>query len=405
MEAVAMTLRTSISGLIGTLGQSLLSLSFNLGGILAGTFVALYLNVFSLAPWTLALFPGILSIRGAIGGLFSGRLGTGLHVGTVKPSYTGNTKDFYLLFYATVTLSFLSGITMGLVASLFNLLVWGAALIDSVFIMSVVVSTMGLSIIFISPITMIVSVVSFRHGLDPDVIVYPVISTAADILVTMCYISELNIFFLFTPLGRYLIGFSALLFLLVVLYILAKHGREDKFVKTIKEFLITLVLVAFLVNVTGSFLNRISGVIGSRPEVYVVYPALIDTVGDVGSIVGSTATTKLFLGLMRPSFSSIKQHLTRIGGAWGASIMMFALYSAFPFAQRITTLNNLLEFVAQLLMTNILAVSVIVIVAYTVAIFTYRRGWDPDNFVIPVESSLADSLTTVSLLVALSVIG
>jgi cation transporter-like permease len=30
---------------------------------------------------------------------------------------------------------------------------------------------------------------------------------------------------------------------------------------------------------------------------------------------------------------------------------------------------------------------------------------DPDNFVIPIESSLADSITTISLLVALGLIG
>ncbi|MDH5374386.1 MAG: magnesium transporter [Candidatus Bathyarchaeota archaeon] len=401
-----MTVRTSITGLIASLGQSLLSLSFNLGGILAGTLIVLYFSVFDRTPiWTLALLPGILSIRGAIGGLFSGRLSTGLHLGTVKPSYVENTREFYLLFYAVVTLTLESSVVVGLVASLFNVVLWGASIVDCVSIIVVVVSTMGLSIIFISPITIGVSVVSFRRGLDPDVIVYPVMSTVADILVTVCYILELNIFFLFIPLGRYLIGFSALLFLLVVSYVLAKHGREDKFVKTIKEFFVTLVLVAFIVNVTGSFLNSISGVIGRRPEVYVVYPALIDTVGDVGSIVGSTATTKLFLGVTSPSFSSIKQHSTRIGGAWGASMMMFTLYSVLPFTQRITTLNNLPGFVAQLLMTNILAVSAMVVIAYAVAIFTYRRGWDPDNFVIPIESSLADSITTVSFLAALSAIG
>jgi len=40
-----------------------------------------------------------------------------------------------------------------------------------------------------------------------------------------------------------------------------------------------------------------------------------------------------------------------------------------------------------------------------VAILTYRRGWDSDNFVIPIESSLADSITTISLLLALNTIG
>ncbi len=294
---------------------------------------------------------------------------------------------------------------MGLVASLFNVVLWGASIVDCVSIIVVAISTMGLSIVLISPITIAVSILSFRRGLDPDVIVYPVMATVADVLVTLCYILELNVFFSPSPLGGYSIGLTSLIFLWTVLYILFRNVREARFVKTIKEFFVVLVLVAFIVNVTGSLLNEIREVVGNRSEIYVVYPALIDTVGSVGSIVGSTATTKLFLGVLKSSFSSIKQHLTEIGGAWIASMMMFTLYSVLPFTQRITTLNHLLEFVAQLLMTNILAVSMMVIIAYAVAIFTYRRGWDPDNFVIPIESSLADSITTVSFLAALSAIG
>jgi len=399
-----MAVRISITGLIASLGQSLLSLSSNLGAMLAGTFIVLYLNVFTRAPWILALFPGILSIRGSIGGLFSGRLSTGLHLGTVKPSYTENTRGFYLLFYAIVTLTLESSIVVGLVASLFNVVLWGASIVDCVSIIVVVISTMGLSIVFISPITIAVSILSFRRGLDPDIIVYPVMATVADILVTLCYILELSVFFSSSPLGAYLIGLTSLIFFGTVLYIVFRNVREDRFVKTIKEFFVVLVLVAFIVNVTGSLLNEIREVVGNRSEIYVVYPALIDTVGSVGSIVGSTATTKLFLGVLKSSFSSIKQHLTEINGAWIASMIMFVLYSAISSFTGETATFSLLRFTVQLVTTNILAISMMVIIAYAVAIFTYRRGLDPDNFVIPIESSLADSITTVSLLVALSAI-
>jgi len=392
-------------GLITSLGQSLLSLSFNFGGMLAGTLLAVYFGVFSLAPWTIALFPGILSVRGAIGGLFSGHLSTGLHLGTVKASYTKNTKNFYLLLRSVVVLSLVSGIMIGLGASIFGLFLWKATIIDFIRVLAVVIATMGLSILFIPPITIAVSVLSFRRGLDPDVTVYPIISTVSDIIDTTCYIFILNIFFTLAPFGHYLIGLLDCIFLFIVAYILAKNLREKKFVETIKEFLLTLVFVTFIVNVTGSILVKVSDVIGNRSEIYLVYPALIDTVGDVGSIVGSTATTNLALGVVKPSFSSIKQHTTALGGGWIASMIMFTLYFIIAsFMRRITTLNDLSKFAAQLLTTNILAVSAMVIIAYAVAISTYRRGLDPDNFVIPIESSLADSITTISLFVALTVI-
>ena len=400
-----MTVRTSIIGLIKSFGQSLLSLSFNLGGILAGTFIFLSLDVFTKAPWILVLFPGILSIRGAIGGLFSGHISTGLHLGTVKPSYTKNTKNFYLLLRAVVVLSFVSGIVIGLGALIFGLFLWKATATDFIEVLAVVIATMGLSILFIPPITVAISVVSFRHGLDPDVTVYPVISTVADIIDTACYIFILGIFFTLAPFGHYLIGLFDFVFFFIVVYILVKNVREEKFVETIKEFLLTLVFVAFIVNVTGSVLVKVSEIIGNRPEIYLAYPALIDTVGDVGSIVGSTATTKLFLGTLKSSFSSIKQHSIEIGGAWIASMVMFMLYSVISSFVGGTATFNVLSFMAQFIITNVLAVSAIVVISYTVAILTYRRGWDSDNFVIPIESSLADSITTISLLLALNTVG
>jgi len=408
MEVAVMTVRTIISGLMASLGQSVLSMSFDLAGMLAGTLLALYLGVFALAPWTLALFPGVLSIRGAIGGLFSGRLSTALHVGTIRASYTKNTKSFYLLLHAVITLTFVSSVVLGLAASLFGLVLWKATITDSVDMLMVMVTTMGLSLIFIPPITIGVSILSFKHGLDPDVMVYPITSTTDDVIVTVCYILVLNIFFWLTQLGRYLMVSFDLIFFSIVFYFSIKNYREREFMKTVKEFLLTLLLVAFIVNVTGSFLNRIHEylqVVGGKPEVYVVYPALIDTLGGVGSIVGSTATTKLALGLISSSFSSIRKHLIEIGGAWLASLVMFTIYSIISFlTYKITALDDLMLFMAQLLVTNLLAVSLIVIISFTVAIFTYRRGWDPDNFVIPIESSLADGITTISLLIALIMI-
>ena len=263
----------------------------------------------------------------------------------------------------------------------------------------------ALSVVFVSPLTMGFSVLSFRRGLDPDIIAYPVTSTMSDIINTGCYILSLSLFFMFEPFGRYLIWILDIIFIAFVVYILVKNLNVPKFAETIREFLLTLVFVTFIVNITGSFLTKISGIIGNGTRIYAVYPAIITTVGGVGSIIGSTATTKLALGLIRPSFSSIRQHISEIGGAWLASIVMFVLYSILSsFISGAKTLADLMMFATQLLTTNILAVSVMILIAYAVAIFTFRRGWNPDNFVIPIESSLADTMTTAAILVALELI-
>jgi cation transporter-like permease len=389
-----------------SLSQSLLSLSFDTLGLLTGTLLVLYLGIFSIdeAPWALFLFPGILSVRGAVGGLFSGHLGTGLHLGTIKPVFTKNTDDFQTLLRVIVTLALVSGISVGVGTWVFGVFLWNAAIIDFLPLMAVIIATMALSVVFVSPLTMVFAVLSFRRGLDPDVVVYPVTSPVSDIINTSCYVLSLALFFLFGSLGHYLIWILDIVFVCFVVYIFIKNVSNTNFVGIIREFLLTLFFVTIIVNVTGSLLNRITGV-ASGTAIYAVYPAIIATVGGVGSIIGSTATTKLALGLIKPSFSSLKEHIDAVGGAWLASIIMFVLYALLSvFVSGITTLDTLTSFTGQLLVTNIIAVSIMIIIAYAVAIFTFRRGWNPDNFVIPIESSLADTITTGAVLIVLALI-
>ncbi|MEJ2280364.1 MAG: magnesium transporter [Candidatus Bathyarchaeota archaeon] len=382
--------------------QSIFSLSFDTIGLLTGTLLILYLGVLKIeeAPWALFLFPGILSVRGAVGGLFSGHLGTGLHLGTVKATIRKNTQEFQTIIRVIITLAFISGLSVGTGTWLFGLFLWKASLIDFIYLLIVITATMALSVIFVSPLTILFSIFSFRRGLDPDVIVYPIASPVSDIINTGCYVLSLSLFFFFGSIGRYLILTLDLIFISFVIYIVIKNIKETKFIETIKEFLLTLMFVTIIVNITGSLLNRISGT-----DIYSVYPAIIATIGGVGSIIGSTATTKLALGLIKPSFSSLKEHLNEIFGAWFASILMFIIYAILSsFINEPKKIVKIFLFTSQLLMTNFFAVLIMIFIAYAIAIYTFRRGWNPDNFVIPIESSLADTVTTASILLALMII-
>jgi len=175
-----------------------------------------------------------------------------------------------------------------------------------------------------------------------------------------------------------------------------KNQKEVEFKKIIKEFFFTLIPLSFIVNITGLFLGKMGTIIGSKQEIYFIYPVLISTVGDVGSIVGSTATTKLAFGTMEAKFSSLKEHIYEITGAWSASLLMYIIYAVISGV--VYEISNFLGYISNLLLVNILSVFLIVVISFLVAIFTRRKGWDPDNFVIPLVSSLADTVTTLSLL-------
>ena len=65
------------------------------------------------------------------------------------------------------------------------------------------------------------------------------------------------------------------------------------------------------------------------------------------------------------------------------------------------TVCTFLKFSALLITANLIAVIAISLISFYLTILTYRRGLDPDNFGIPIESSLADGITTGALLIAL----
>ncbi len=381
-------------------GQSLLSLLFDAGGLVAGALLATFFAVFTSVPWAILVFPGILSIRGAVGGIFSGRLSTALHIGSIRPAFLHNTTEYRDLIRSVVILTMMSAISMSAMAALFSMALLGTSGLEILWMAVVVIATMGLSLLVVSPVTIAVSIFSVRRGLDPDVVTYPIVSTVADILVTTCYIAILTLYTTYPDLMGYIVAFD-LLFMLTGISLLVSARHHQAIMGTLREFLVTLVAVVVIVNITGSFLDRISQVVRSRPDVYFVYPALIDTVGDVGSIVGSTTTTELTLGTISPSLCGLIQHMSKILMAWLASLCMFGVYGLVASLCLHLSVAVTGQLLLILLVANALSVAIVSVLSFSLAILTARHGLNPDNLVIPIESSMADTVTTIALLVGI----
>jgi len=383
------------------LKEALFSYAFDICGVLAGFIVSTQMNVFMLAPWTIAAYPAIVSMRGVITGMMSGRLSTALHVGTVHPGLFGNTRLFYAIFESIEVVTCELSVAMGLMAIVFGGLLLGVESSDFLSILIATMATMSFGIV-ISVWNVVVCSISFKKGLDPDIVTYPIMSSVADVVITLCYVLVLNMFFLWGAIGRGLVFSLATILVVFAVYLLKKNFREKEFIKTIKESFLTMILVALIVNVTGTTLGKISEIVGANKKIYTIYPALIDTVGDVGAVVGSMVTTKLALGFIKPVFSAVKGEVIEISAAWIASMIMFIFYSFLTLVlQGMFSIMNLIQLTSLVLIVNVMAAGAIAIISFVVAIISFSRGLDPDNFVIPIESSLADTLTSLSLFTAL----
>jgi cation transporter-like permease len=229
------------SGFSKALRENFIAYAFNLGGLAAGFLLAYQLGVFRVAPWAIALYPAILGVKGVIEGLLIGRLSTALHLGTVYPRFSGNTKTFYNLIEAVIVLTLITSVVMSVISLVFGILFWGITVADFPVILGVVVSTMTLGLaLFV--VTVKVAFFSFKKGLDLDITAYPLMSAVAAVFITICYFVTLTL--LSHNIGVWAIIALGAVNLVAVIYIFPRTLRHPAFMKTIGESLAALMIVA-----------------------------------------------------------------------------------------------------------------------------------------------------------------
>ncbi len=209
-------------GAISLFKETSVAYFFDIAGLIAGFLVAYQLGVFQLSPWALALYPALISTK-VISGLLSGRLSTALHLGTIYPRFTGNTRCFYKLVDAVIVLTLATSLSVSLISLFIGSLFWGVTVVDFSSILIVMISTLAIGL-FLTLLTLKVAFVSFKSGLDPDILVYPIMSTVVSILITLCYIGVLNLYFL-TNIGQFPLLVVCMLHVFLALYL--AHQRPS----------------------------------------------------------------------------------------------------------------------------------------------------------------------------------
>jgi mgtE-like transporter len=148
------------------------------GGLFAGSLLAAYTQRLELVPGLLILLPGFLEMRGNISGSLSARLGSALHLGTLKPHFK-NTKTLRENIIAAVILAAGISLLLGLVAYAttfvffripFQEIIWIAFLAGII------------SNLIQMPLTIFASFKLYSRGNDPDNIMGPYITTLGDII-------------------------------------------------------------------------------------------------------------------------------------------------------------------------------------------------------------------------------
>lgn len=373
--------------------------------LFAGGLISLLTPQFQAAPWILALFPPILTIRGGIGGIFSGNLATMLHLGLIRPRIRDNTPVYTQLISSVFVITLLDTLAMGVFSFALNL-AFGQASIGEAFFFIVIppvacVTAMALSI----PLTSIIAIATFRKGLDPDILVYPILASINDIMVTATFVATI---FMVLSGGAYvhlLIGVFLLILGLTALLIW-RNRRVKFFYQTIREGTTVVIMSSLFGSLNGYFLSTMSGNLLRYPGVVVLYPALTNALGNIGSIIGSTKTTSLALGDVRSLKEEVRSALGQILQVESVALPMHAVFGLVTYGIVAASIPGarLPILVGGALISNLMTFGFMALFALWIAHIAFNRGLNPDNVVIPVITSLSDSAATLSLLPSIAIL-
>lgn len=160
-----------------------------IGGLIAGTFLAIYTDEILLIPGMLILLPGFLEMRGNISGTLSSRISSGLFLKVIKKEKM-NTHLIRANILASSILALLVSLSLGLMAFLFNYLVLKIVIIKIIFLP--IIAGIFSNVIEIT-ITLFTTFYLFRKGHDPNNIMGPFITSTGDVTSIISLLVALSI--------------------------------------------------------------------------------------------------------------------------------------------------------------------------------------------------------------------
>ncbi|MEK6921530.1 MAG: magnesium transporter [Nanoarchaeota archaeon] len=151
-----------------------------IGGLIAGSALALYTDQLLLIPSMLILLPGFLEMRANISAPMASRLSSGLFLGIIEPKKKTETNKNIVRgnVIASFLLSFILSLLLGIVVFLMNYFIF--QFYTPKLILIIVIAGLLANALEI-PVTIFATFYLFRKGHDPNNIMGPFLTSLGDI--------------------------------------------------------------------------------------------------------------------------------------------------------------------------------------------------------------------------------
>lgn len=389
------TLKEGFSGLL------LMSLMSLVAGMVLGKMTGILESL----PGLILLITPAIGMRGNIFGAMGSRLGTALHTGmfttSLKP-YSILSQNIYASMINTVLISFALG-----------LMAWGVALllkIESIGLVEfVLISMIGgiISSFFVLIITVGVAVTGHNRGWDIDNMSAPIITAAGDMVTLPA------LFLAVILIGGDSTGYHTILFILfgvlaAACLLLTIRSGFDIMRGIIYESIPMLLIAGFMSTLAGLIINsRLEGFL-MLPALLVMVPLFLEDNNALGGILTSRLSSMLHTGMFDPGMFPGKQIIPNFLLIYIYSLVVFPLVGVSAYAASILMgigspgLGSMIFISTS---AGLIAVTIVNLVGYYVAITAHKLRLDPDNHSIPMMSSIVDASGAMCLVAVLMLVG
>ncbi|KQC03494.1 MAG: magnesium transporter MgtE [Methanoculleus sp. SDB] len=390
LVAVASRSRLVMTGLVALLLSAL-------AASVAGMYLGSVRDVLDLIPGLMVLLPPSINMRGSISGVLASRLSSSMHLGEFEVDFGklsvlgGNIRAS---FVTTILIAFVLGFFAWAVTSLIG--ETGIDLID--FVLISVVSGI-LSGIIVIVITILVAVASHRYGVDLDMIGAPTVTTSGDVVTLPILVLTSVVLITLDPVVRTVL-FLAVLGVVAASIVSTRYLPEQVrgIVREIVPLLIPLSLLGTFAGMTYALdLDRLV----SFAALLILIPPFMGGCGSIGGILCSRLATGMHTGVFAPHIMPERDVYPHFATTYLYAVVLLPLMAAVAHgASLVMGLSSpgLLEMGIIATGAGMIVLSFVNVVSYATASMSFRYGLDPDNFGIPVITSVIDLMGAAVLI-------
>ncbi|TAJ44693.1 magnesium transporter [Methanofollis fontis] len=372
-----------------------------IAAVLAGSYLSSVSDLLILIPGLMVLVPPTINMRGSISGVLASRISSSMHLGEFTGGFEG---DGVLLqnLHASLLLTIATSVALGLIAPAVSALI-GIPVIAAADLVLISVLAGLVSGLIVMGFTVLIAVLSYRRSVDMDMIAAPAVTTLGD-LVTIPALALAAPLVLSVPEGgRGLLLIAVLLGVaLLSLHSWRRGERVHEVVGEVLPLLIPLLILGTFAGVTYSAgLERLV----TTGALLILIPPFAGICGSIGGILCSRIGTGMHLGVIDPE--PVPSRAVGIQFAWTylyTLILLPLMATCAHIAALLMGVSSpgLLTMVTIATLAGAIVMTLVNGIAYLTAMISFRYGYDPDNFGIPVITSSIDLLGAVALMSVIS---